>query len=316
MTNDLNSLVQHHPRDFSEQRYVYPVISRRAHGVSIGVNLSPTGLCNFQCVYCQVDGNLRLSGKPARNRELDLTEGTAKVCCVDSPVPMSFLEIDLSLLEDELRRTLALALNGELFKAGSFSRTPLPMRRVNDIAFSGNGEPTLSPQFFDVAQIVVKVRNELGAFGVKPVVITNATRFHKADVSEALDLLAENGGEIWAKLDAGTHAYYQQVDRSQVPFQTIIDNIANAAKRSPIVIQTLLIRMHGEPMPEAELLAYMERLHEITQQGGQIKLVQFHTIARATAEPWVTPLDNQELDAFAGRVRNETCLPVETFYGK
>jgi wyosine [tRNA(Phe)-imidazoG37] synthetase (radical SAM superfamily) len=134
-------------------------------------------------------------------------------------------------------------------------------------------------------------------------------------VREALDLIAESGGEIWAKLDAGTLLYYEQIDRSRVPFQTIIDNITNAAKRSPIIIQTLFLKMHGEPIPEEELCAYIGQLKTITQQGGQIKLVQFYTIARATAEPWVTPLDDQELDAAANRVRNETGLPVETFYG-
>jgi wyosine [tRNA(Phe)-imidazoG37] synthetase (radical SAM superfamily) len=313
MTNDLNSLVQHHPRDFSEQRYVYPVISRRAHGVSIGVNLSPTGLCNFHCVYCQVDGDLRQTGKPLRDMMPDFSDDSAKQCCAGASDSAHSLEIDLAILEDELRWTLSLALSGELFKSGSFSKTPPPLRRVNDIAFSGNGEPTLSPQFPDAVRIVVKVRNELGAFDVKPVVITNATRLQEPGVSEALGLIAESGGEIWAKLDAGTQRYYEQIDRSRVPFQTIIDNITHVAKRSPVIIQTLFLKMHGEPIPEEELCAYIEQLKIITRQGGQIKLVQFYTIARATAESWVAPLTDRELDAFANRVRNETGLPVETF---
>jgi len=315
MTNDLNSLVQHHPRDFSEQRYVYPVISRRARGVSIGVNLSPTGLCNFRCVYCQVDGKLRQSGKAMRDMMPEFSEDMAKVCCRDAKDTDRSVEIDLVVLEDELRRTLALALSGELFQWGSFSKTPPPMRRVNDIAFSGNGEPTLSPHFPDAVRIVVKVRNELNASGVKPVAITNATRFQKPEVAEALDQITANGGEIWVKLDAGTRPYYEQIDRSRVPFQTIIDNIACAAKRSPIVIQTLFLKMHDELIAEEELCAYMVQLQTILRQDGQIKLLQFYTIARATAEPWVAPLADLELDALANRVRNETGLPVETFYG-
>jgi len=307
MANDPDSLVRQHPRDFSGQRYVYPVISRRAHGVSIGINLSPTGLCNFRCVYCQVDGRLRQSGRPMRDTTPDGSEDPA----TDGN---RSVEIDLAVLEDELRRTLGQALGGELFNSEAFSKTPASMRRVNDIAFSGNGEPTLSPQFPDAVQIVVNVRNASGVCGVKPVVITNATRLHVPAVSKALDLITENGGEIWAKLDAGTQPYYEQIDRSGVPFPTILDNLTGAARRSPIVIQTLFLKMHDHPMPEEELCAYMERLNEITRQGGRIKLLQFYTIARVTAEPWVAPLVDEELDALADRVRKETRLPVETFY--
>jgi wyosine [tRNA(Phe)-imidazoG37] synthetase (radical SAM superfamily) len=228
---------------------------------------------------------------------------------------MLLCRIDLAILEDELRHTLALALGGELFKSGTFEKTPQPLRRVNDIAFSGNGEPTLSPQFPVAVRIVIKVRDELEAFDVKPVVITNATRFQEPAVSEALDLVTQSGGEIWAKLDAGTQSYYEQINRCQVSFQTIIDNIVSAARRNPIVLQTLLLKMHGQPIPEMELLAYIDRLNEITHQGGQIQRVQLYTIARATAEQWVSPLTDRELDTFAVRIRKETGLPVETFYG-
>ena len=44
-----------HPRTFAENRYVYPVVSRRAGGISIGVNLNLDKVCNFDCVYCQVN---------------------------------------------------------------------------------------------------------------------------------------------------------------------------------------------------------------------------------------------------------------------
>ena len=295
MTNDLTSLVQNHSRDFSDQQYVYPVISRRSRGVSIGINISPTALCNFRCVYCQVVGKKRLAGVPSHDEAKRSGE------------------IDLAVLETELRRTLTFALGGELFQSGPFAKTPVSLRRVNDIAFSGNGEPTLSPQFTDAVRIVVKVRDELAAFDVKPVVITNATRFQEPELCEALDLIAANDGEIWAKLDAGTPSYYEQTDRSRVPFQTIIDNLTFAAKRSPIVIQTLFFQMHGNAAPETEWRAYIERLKDIVRQGGQIKLVQLYTVARATAEPWVAPLTDGELDTLAEHVRNETNLAVETF---
>ena len=44
-----------HERSFDDYRYVYPVLSRRSGGMSIGVNLNPDKVCNFDCIYCQVD---------------------------------------------------------------------------------------------------------------------------------------------------------------------------------------------------------------------------------------------------------------------
>ena len=44
-----------HPRQFQEFQFVYPVVSRRSHGISIGLNTNPNKACNFDCVYCQVD---------------------------------------------------------------------------------------------------------------------------------------------------------------------------------------------------------------------------------------------------------------------
>src|SRR5437764_15445338 len=59
MTQPANTPVElseaHHPRTFRENTYVYPVLSRRSRGVSVGINLNPDKACNFDCIYCQVD---------------------------------------------------------------------------------------------------------------------------------------------------------------------------------------------------------------------------------------------------------------------
>ena len=44
-----------HPRLFQGNKFVYPVLSRRSRGISVGVNLNPDKVCNFDCIYCQVD---------------------------------------------------------------------------------------------------------------------------------------------------------------------------------------------------------------------------------------------------------------------
>ena len=111
MTKALDT--RHHDRDVAGMTYVYPVVSRRARGVSLGVNLNVNNACNWRCIYCQVP-NLKRGGPPP---------------------------LDLALLEDELHRMLTEILHGD-FMASS---VPEGMRRLNDIALSGNGEPTSSP---------------------------------------------------------------------------------------------------------------------------------------------------------------------------
>jgi wyosine [tRNA(Phe)-imidazoG37] synthetase (radical SAM superfamily) len=150
---------------------------------------------------------------------------------------------------------------------------------------------------------------------VKLVLITNASMFHRPAVQRGLEVLDQNNGEIWAKLDAGTEEYFQQIDRSPIPLQRILDNIVQAARVRPLVIQSLFMQIHGEGPPEAELQAYCRRLQEIRDAGGRLQLIQIYTVARAPAEDYVTALDEAQLDAVADLVRRQTGLPTETFYG-
>ncbi len=283
-----SSIFAAHPREFTANRYVYPVLSRRAGGLSIGVNLNPDKFCNFRCVYCQIDRS-----QPGDDRPVDLT-----------------------VLADELERMVELVVSGEIYRGVQFRNTPAPLRRLNDIAFSGNGEPTACPNFDQAVEVAAKVRRRRGLEDVKLVLITNATLFHQPRVRSALVTLDANNGEIWAKLDAGSEEYYRLVDRSAVPWRRILDNLREAAIVRPIVIQSLFLRIHGQPPPPAELNAYCDRLGEITSAGGRIKLVQVHTIARRPDEPWAAPLSDTEVNAIADLVRRRTQLPVAAFYGE
>ena len=114
-----------HPRTFHENRYVYPVLSRRAGGISVGVNLNLDKVCNFDCVYCQV------------NRS--------------EPGEKEFLDLDR--LVAELDATLGLATSGRIYDDAAFCRTPAELRRINDIALSGDGEPTTYRNFDEVARV-------------------------------------------------------------------------------------------------------------------------------------------------------------------
>ncbi|MEI8371903.1 MAG: radical SAM protein [Planctomycetota bacterium] len=282
-------LFQTHPRSFEDSRFVYPVVSRRAGGVSIGVNLNPEKYCNFDCVYCQVDRTVR--GGPVLRK------------------------IDLPQLAGELDEMVELAVTGRLFEGTRFSTTPAEFRRLNDIALSGDGEPTASPILDEVVQLCADIRRRRGLDQVKLVLITNATLLQRERVRNALKILDANHGEIWCKLDAGTEGYYQAIDRSKVKLAEVLENLVATARERPIVIQSLFMRLRDEPPPLAEQEAYCDRLCEIVAGGGQIKLVQIHTIARRPAESFASPLQNVEVDALAELVRKRTGLAVEGYFG-
>jgi wyosine [tRNA(Phe)-imidazoG37] synthetase (radical SAM superfamily) len=205
--------------------------------------------------------------------------------------------------------------SGQLFKMERFRPTPLPLRRFNDIAFSGDGEPTTCPGFLEAVQAAAETRRRRGLVDVKLVLITNATQLHRPAVREGLGVLAANNGEIWAKLDAGTESYYHQIEQTTIPFRRVLDNIAAEARVRPLVIQAMFLRLDGRPPPAPECVAFCERLNEIVRAGGRIKLVQVYTVARKPAQANVAALSAAEVDALAATVRQRTGLPAEAYYG-
>ena len=274
-------------RDFADNFFVYAVVSRRSHGVSIGLNLNPDKVCNFDCVYCQVDRR----------------------------TPPVVREVDQARLIDELEDMLDRVLSGDLFEHPRFLDTPPALRRLNDIAFSGDGEPTTCPEFPEIVAKVAEVKRRRALADVKMVLITNATRLHHPPVRAALEIFDGNQGEVWAKLEAGTEDYYRQVERTTIPFQKVLDNIALAARARPVVIQALFLKMHGEPPTPQELEAFCDRLNEIRAGGGQISLVQVYTVAREPAEAFAQPLADAQVDAISTLVRKRTGIPAESYYG-
>ncbi len=282
-----DSLYTQHERSFAANRFVYPVLSRRADGISLGINLNPDKVCNFDCIYCQVD---RL--EPGETRF-----------------------VDSERLLSELQAALEMVTSGRLFESSKFQQTPAGQRRLNDIAFSGDGEPTAFKNFDDIVTRCAELKDRHGLPDVKMVLITNASLFHRPHVQRALAILDRHQGEIWAKLDAGTPAYFQRVNRAPFSFSQILDNITQAARVRPLVIQSLFMRIDDQPPADEELEAYCRRLREILDAGGKIKLVQIYTVARRTAESFVTPLRDAEVDALVQRVRQYTQLNVAGYHG-
>ena len=276
-----------HSRHWRDNLYVYPVISRRSHGLSVGVNLNPDMACNFDCVYCQVDRSVA-----PRTRDVDPEQ-----------------------LRQELTDLLASAVTGTIFADEAFSDVPADWRSVRDIAFSGDGEPTTCKQFRQCVEIAAAAKREAGLSETKIVLITDACYLTRPEVVAALPILDENQGEIWAKLDAGTEAYYREVNRPNYPLAHVIENISAVARLRPVVIQSLFMRLSDQGPSDAELAAYVDRLRTITDTGGRISLVQVYTVARRPAQDFVTPLSNHEIDRIVELVRRQTGLAAEAFYG-
>jgi wyosine [tRNA(Phe)-imidazoG37] synthetase (radical SAM superfamily) len=284
-TMDIDPLRQafaFHPRRWRDLLYVYPVISRRSRGLSIGVNLNPDAACNFDCLYC----------------------------CADREQAERGARVDPQRLAVELRGLAGMWR--DLFDEPEFAQVPDEYRRLNDIAFSGDGEPTATSVFPEAVQIAAQVRRDLKLDGAKLIVITNGCFLKRPPVAAALAELDANNGEIWAKLDAGTEAYFQLVNRARCSLEHVLDNLLDAARTRPLVIQSLFAELAGAAPPADEVAAYVDRLRWLQAEGGQIARVQVYTVARKTAHAGVAALDDDTLAAIADQIK-AAGITVELF---
>lgn len=272
------------PTEFLGNRFVYAVISQRAHGLSIGVNLNPDKCCNFDCAYCEVNRSL-----PYRD---DL--------------------VDLDVLSAELDRMLTLAHERKLRSFPYFQNVPQDLLTLKGVALSGEGEPTLSPQFAEIVREVVHVRS-LGKFPFfKLVLITNTSGLDLPEVRQGVQLLTSRD-EIWAKLDAGTQEYMDAVNRTNTRLEKVLSNILLVGQERPIIIQSLFPLLKGlEPSPE-EIERYVGHLLSLKQNGARISLVQVYSAHRPSHHPECGHLPLKTLSRIAHRIREVTGIPAEVF---
>jgi len=274
-----------HSRHYEDFLFVYPVISRRSGGLSLGVNLNPDKVCNFNCIYCEVDHR----------------------------VPIRATRVDVPTLRAELVALIQRVQDGSLAAEPKFQTAGDLARHIKDIAFSGDGEPTLAPNFSECIATVAEIKETMALHETKIVLITNAAGLDKTEVRAGLAIMDANQGEIWGKLDAGTAEYYRLVDRSPIRFERLLANLLTTAQVRPMVIQSLFLKVHGAAMPPAELEVYCQRLMDLKRQGAQIKEVHAYTVARPTPEAYATKLEAAELNALAETIRQRTGLAVKTF---
>ncbi len=270
-------------RDFLDNKCVYAVVSPRAHGLSLGVNMNPDKYCNFDCVYCEVD----------RTNSANLS-------------------LDVDLMAAELERTLALVQADGLRSRPPFTTMPADLLKLKHVTLSGDGEPTLSPVFLDAVQAVTHVR-AMGRFPFfKIVLITNASHLDAAQVQAGLKLFTRHD-EVWAKLDAGSQGYMDKINAPDTTIEQVLSNILLVGRQRPVIIQSLFPLIEGTPPSLEEIELYANRLRTLKESGAQIPLVQIYSATRPMARVGCTHLPLRTLSQIAQTVRRVSGLNAEVF---
>jgi len=273
-----------HRRDRLGLNYVYPVISRRAGGLSIGINLNTNNACNWRCIYCQVPR---------------LQRGTAPA-------------VDLDLLEQELCNFLTDVLQGDFYTCYNI----LPeYRSIQDIAISGNGESTMSIMFDQVVELIGYITRKFGLLGnIKLVLITNGSLIGRPEVRKGIARLSELNGEVWFKLDSATNAGIRRINNAHISKKTIRRNLEIASGLCPTWLQTCVFGLDGKPPSEAEQKAYIQFLSSVLAQGTILKGVMLYGIARPSKQPEaprLSRLSGEWLEQYAQKI-SKTGIKVKT----
>jgi len=267
--------VTDHSRTSAGLRYIYPVVSRRAGGVSVGINLNTNNACNWRCIYCQVP---------------DLVKGAPP-------------QVDMEQLQRELTGFLNQVVHGDFLA----THVPAEARRLNDIALSGNGEPTSAKEFDQVINLIGAARQMVNVpERVKTVLITNGSLMHRVNVQRGVKQLAGLTGEVWFKIDRATDAGMGLINNARVSMSRVRSNLAAAARLCPTWIQTCLFALDGQQPTETECQAYVDFLRECMRDGIAFRGVLLYGLARQSFQPEASrlaALPLEALDAFAQRIR-------------
>lgn len=265
-----------HDRDIAGLKYIYPVISRRAGGLSIGVNFNINNACNWRCIYCQVP---------------DLQRGNAP-------------EMDFALLEDELRYFVDFVQHGDFYDKFNVAQE---QRVIKDIAISGNGEPTSLKEFARAIQLLGEIATGVGVFPNSHfVLITNGSLIHKAEVQAGLKELARFGGEIWFKLDSATAQGRRLINNSAQSQRQMLENLKIATELCTTKLQTCMLHYLNQAWSAPEKQAYLQLLKELRDRKIIIDKIMLYSIARQSFQPEADDLENierNEMGAFAADIK-------------
>ena len=243
-----------------------PIHSRRL-GRSLGINLLPETekVCSMNCIYCEC--------------------GWGKADAIQHKL-LSANEIIPVLTK-------------------RFEQMHHNKIQIDSITYSGNGEPTIHPQFAEITQAIIALRN---TYFPQTIItcLSNSTQLHRNDVLEALKSI----DNPLMKLDAGTQSMYEQIN---LPFSTIkLDDICKNLQKfeEKLVIQTLFLRgkldnnLIVDNTSNKEVEAWLERLNDIRPYK-----VILYPIDRETPAKCLEKIDKNTLNKIAEKVQS---LGIET----
>ena len=262
-----------HDRNAANMTYVYPVVSRRAGGVSIGINLNPNNACNWRCVYCQVP---------------NLVRGVAP-------------EIDLACLASELQTLLDEIQHGDFMT----QRVPGDCRRLCDVAISGNGEPT-SCRSFDAVVAIILEQMKKSDLKIPLRLITNGSYVHKPHVQAGLKQMSENHGEVWIKVDSVTDEGIRRINGIKLDEARLRQQVEIAANHCPTWIQTCMVAWDGQPPAFEEVSAYLQFLSSLKQGHVPLQGIMLYGLARPSLQQEakrLTALDSEWMEGMAVQIR-------------
>lgn len=262
--------IHNHSRDSAGYTYVYPVISRRAGGVSVGVNLNPNNACNWACIYCQVP---------------DLMRGSAP-------------EINLEQLAQELRDFFSQIQHGWLER-----NVPEGSRVVRDIAFSGNGEPTSAQAFPAAVALAGQVLRDAGLEHTKLRLITNGSLINREGVLQAIAAMAAMNGEVWFKLDRATPFGMNRINQVNDNMDAVKKRLQACTAHCTTWLQTCWFALDGMAPDNTERQAYLAVVREMR---NDIAGVHLYGLARQPMQPGserLASLPENEMSAFADEIR-------------
>lgn len=270
--------------DYRGGRWVYTQFTGRVGGLSVGVNLSPLGQCDYRCRYC---------------RPIDFPGSE----------PMA---VDLEALTKELEESLEAARSGRMFGFQADHRLPSEFRTLGQVMLSGEGEPTLCPNFLEVVETLIQIRAR-GRHAFFPIVLeTNGSGIERVEVQEALGHLTSRD-EVWMKLDAGTDDGFLAINRTDEPFERVLARIAGLASRRPVVLHSLFAEIDGRAPTRPEIHAYIRCLDHLRGLGAMIQRIQIHSMMWSPTGSGCARLPLASLSEIARQVRRQTGLQVDVF---
>lgn len=275
-----------HDRNSAGLTYVYPVISRRSSGLSIGINLNPNNACNWQCIYCQVP---------------NLVRGSAP-------------DIDLQQLKYELESFLDYVIHGCFYEQHGIEQS---LRTIQDIAISGNGEPTSAANFDQIIELICQsIRQFDLQTKIKLVLITNGSLIHKKAVKSALEKMNLSNSEVWFKLDSATASGIKSINSAGLSIQRVRQNLAISATACPTWLQTCVFKLDGVAPSISERTAYLQFLSSLRTDDIKLQGILLYGLARPSMHAEAKRLSALSLEwikQYSDEIMRSSGLPVKSF---